>query len=300
MRILHLSDLHLNPHYHKVNIDKTKLALSQAIKIGVDHLIVTGDVAHDADEESFLIFQNILKEFNLLDSKKTTFVVGNHDIFGGVYSVKELINFPERCKTTKYEEKVLEFVNYFEELFIDCIFPSQGNIFPFAKIVDDFVLIGINTNDIYSILKNPFSSNGKVSETEFENLKKIFSNPELRQKQKIILSHHHFYKNNYEAKGSGNELWNKIEGYTLKLRGKKKLIKQFVKNDVKIVLHGQSHENRHYKRIGIDFFNSGGSIDNDEPNFYLNFIEINKGNVNIEQNQFVFQKEEKFALAEKA
>ena len=42
------------------------------------------------------------------------------------------------------------------------------------------------------------------------------------------------------------------------------------------------------------------SCEDDEPNFYLNFIEINKGNVNIEQNQFVFQKEEKFALAEKA
>jgi 3',5'-cyclic AMP phosphodiesterase CpdA len=298
MRILHISDLHLNPNYHKINIDKTRLAFSEALKKGFDHLIITGDVAHDADKESFLIFKNILKEFSLLDSPKTTIVIGNHDIFGGVYSVKDLINFPERCKFTNFEQKVMEFVNYFEELFVDCIFPSEENIFPFAKIIGDFVFIGINTNDVYSVLKNPFASNGKITDKDFENLKLLLKNSKLDGKKKIILSHHHFYKNNYEAKSSGNDLWNKIEGYTLKLRGKKKLIKQFVKNDVKIVLHGHSHENKHYKRSGIDFYNSGGSIDNDEPKVYLNFIDVENSNINIEQNELLLRAEENIVVME--
>ncbi|MBK7105582.1 MAG: metallophosphoesterase [Ignavibacteriae bacterium] len=273
MRILHLSDLHLNPYYHKNNIEKTRTALTQAVIDGFDHLIVTGDIAHDADEESFKIFRNILKDFNLLDSKKTTVIIGNHDIFGGVYSVKDLINFPERCKTTNYNDQVLRFVNYFEELFIDCIFPEDGSVFPFAKIIDDIVLIGINTNDVYSVIKNPFASNGRVSKQEFTNIKLILSDKRIEKHKKIILSHHHFYKNNFEAKSSSNDLWNKIEGYTLKLRGKKKLLKLFTKNEIGLVLHGHSHENKNYSRLGIDFFNAGGSIDNEDDIHFLNYLD---------------------------
>ncbi|MBK8946065.1 MAG: metallophosphoesterase [Ignavibacteriae bacterium] len=273
MKILHLSDLHLNPIYHKNNIEKTRLALTQASIDEFDHLIITGDIAHDADEESFKIFREILKEFNLLDSRKTTVIIGNHDIFGGVYSVKDLLNFPERCKSTNYSDQVLRFVNYFEELFTDCIFPDEKNIFPFVKILDDVALIGINTNDIYSVIKNPFASNGKVSKNEYKYLKLILEDSGIDNKKKIVLSHHHFYKNNFEAKSSTNDLWNKIEGYTLKLRGKKKLLKLFVKNNIDAILHGHSHENKIYSRLGINIFNAGGSIDNEDKNlFCLNYF----------------------------
>jgi 3',5'-cyclic AMP phosphodiesterase CpdA len=292
MKILHISDLHLNQNYHKINFDKTKKTILSGIKFGFDHLVVSGDIAHDADEESFQLFRDLLKDFNLLDSSKTTVIIGNHDIFGGVYSVKDLINFPERCKITDYEKSLLRFVSYFEELFVDCYFPIKESVFPFSKIVGDFALIGINTNDVYSLLKNPFASNGRVSEIEHENIKKIFKQPEIEKKRKIILAHHHFYKNSYEAKSSSSEIWNKIEGHTLKLRGKKKLLKLFVKNNVEIVLHGHSHENKFYNRMGIDFYNAGGSIDNESENLAtLNIIEIsskktfyNTFNINIEEN----------------
>ncbi|MFZ1292453.1 MAG: metallophosphoesterase [Melioribacteraceae bacterium] len=274
MRILHLSDLHLNPNYHKNNIEKTRTALSQAAIDGFDHLIITGDIAHDADEASFKIFRDILKDFNLLDSKKTTVIIGNHDIFGGVYSVKDLINFPERCKKTNYVDQVLRFVNYYEELFVDCIFPDDKSVFPFAKILDESVLIGINTNDLYSVLMNPFASNGKVSKQDYENLKFILSDERIVNRKKIVLSHHHFYKNSFEAKSSSNELWNKIEGYTLKLRGKKKLLKLFKKNNIELILHGHSHENKNYSRLGINLFNAGGSIDNDDDtSIIVNYLD---------------------------
>lgn len=295
MIIKHLSDLHINPIYHKRNIDKTKFILSEIVESNFDHLIVSGDIAHDADKDSFLIFKDFLKEFNLLDSKKTTITIGNHDIYGGVYSVKDLINFPERCRKTNYENKVFEFVNHYEELFIDCIFTSEGSIFPYAKIIGNYAFIVINTNDYYSAIKNPFASNGKVTKTEFMKLIKLFNHDKIINKQKIILSHHHFNKNNYETKSSSSEIWNKIEGYTLKLRGKKRLLQLFKKNNVITVLHGHNHENKKYERKGICFFNAGGTVDNDHETLVgCNSITFNQNSLKQEFDYYHLSLKKKY------
>jgi 3',5'-cyclic AMP phosphodiesterase CpdA len=286
MRIVHLSDLHFNPLYDSENIIKTTLFLENALKEGFDHLTISGDIAHNADTQSFEIFRNMLKEYDLLDSKKATITIGNHDIFGGVFTVKDLFGFPERCRMTDYDKSVSVFISHFEELFLDCYFPSKDSIFPFAKILGDKVIIGINTNDIYSRVKNPFASNGKVTNSDYENLLKIFNLESLRNKDKIILGHHHFYKNSFEAKSSNNELWNKIEGYTLKLRGKKKLLKLFKRNNVKLLLHGHSHENKHYNRMGIDIYNSAGSIDNDfTDRIFINKIFMQQNTIDIVERE---------------
>ena len=58
----------------------------------------------------------------------------------------------------------------------------------------------------------------------------------------------------------------------MKLRGKKKLLKLFLESNVKLVLHGHSHEMKEYFREGIRFVNSGGSVDNslkDESSLFL-------------------------------
>ncbi|MBK7979005.1 MAG: metallophosphoesterase [Ignavibacteriae bacterium] len=111
----------------------------------------------------------------------------------------------------------------------------------------------------------------------------------IQDQKKIILSHHHFYKNNFEAKSSNNDIWNKIEGYTLKLRGNKKLLKLFSDNNVDLILHGHSHENKCYSRFGIKIFNAGGSIDNEDTSFYLNYIETDKMEINSKKLLFDLQ-----------
>jgi 3',5'-cyclic AMP phosphodiesterase CpdA len=290
MRIVHLSDLHINPFYNESNIKKVDLVLAAAIKMGFDHLVITGDISHDADQKSFELLRTMLHNLNLLDTKKTSITIGNHDIFGGVYTAKDLFNFPEKCRLTNYENRVLEFVSMFEELFVDCIFPSNKTFFPYAKIINDFVLIGINTNDRYSVLKNPFASNGRVANGDFEKLKSIFEIQSVKAKRKIVLAHHHFYKNNFEAKSSTNEIWNMIEGYTMKLRGKKKLLKLFKGNSVGLLLHGHSHENKEYKRMGIPIYNSAGSIDNENETLsILNTIDISKNDIIVNQYPFHLQ-----------
>ena len=261
MRIAHLSDIHINTNFKKSHIGKTKKLIKLALEKGFNHFVITGDISDNSEVKDFLIFRKILKSFDLLDSRKTSIVIGNHDIFGGVNTALDVVNFPSKCMAVDYNKKVNEFVSYFKELFENCYFPLKNKSFPFAKIIDDTIFIGLNTNDYYSRIKNPFASNGKIYKEQFEALSEILHSNNLKSMRKVILSHHHFYKNTEESTSSSS-MWNKIESYMLKLRGKKKVIKLLAENKVDLVLHGHSHEMRDYVRKGVRFINAGGCVEN--------------------------------------
>jgi len=272
LRFAHISDLHLCTKHKRENISKIKKLIQHALDSGAQHFVITGDISDNADEKDFVVFKEILKKFDLLRSDKTTIVIGNHDIFGGPQTARDVFNFPTKCMNTNYHRKVAKFIDHYKELFDNTIRLHDELYFPFVKEFKDVLLIGLNTNDEYSRLKNPFASNGYVSKVQRQFLRIILAKNEFRDKVKIILSHHHFYPKNVASHSSEGTLWNKIENYTMKLRGKKKLLKIFLENNVKLVLHGHSHEMKEYFREGIRFINSGGSIENnnkDEASLFL-------------------------------
>lgn len=277
MKIAHISDLHFSRSYKSNNIRKTKRLIKYCIEQGFDHLVITGDISDNSDEKDFLILRNILNNFNLLDSGKVSLTIGNHDIFGGVQTANDIVNFPSKCLKINYDQKVKKFVSFFSELFESAVFPNPDKIFPYAKIIGDVAIIGINSIRHYSRIKNPFASNGKIYNDDFESIKAMLEFDSIKVRKKIVAVHHHFYKNSVEATSSQSNLWNRIEGYTLKLRGKKKLLKLFKENKVDLVLHGHSHELKEYERKGIKFVNAGASIDNTSPTeanvFFINILE---------------------------
>jgi 3',5'-cyclic-AMP phosphodiesterase len=262
MRIAHLSDLHLCSRFKRENISKTSKLIRYALNNGAEHFVVTGDISDNANSTDFNAFRNILKKFGLFSSDKTTIVVGNHDIFGGPQAAADLIKFPRKCINTDYNRKVYNFVNHFKELFENTYRQTDEVFFPFVKVLDKVVLIGLNTIDFYSRLKNPFASNGHVSKIQRKHFSQLLFNSDFKDKVKVVLAHHHFYKSNESAQSSEESLWGRIENYTMKLRGKKKLIKLFLENNIKLVMHGHSHEMREYERDEITFLNAGGSVDN--------------------------------------
>jgi 3',5'-cyclic AMP phosphodiesterase CpdA len=271
MRIIHISDLHLCQTFKKNNISKVKKLIKHISELGIDHLVITGDISDNANEKDYLILKKILQAFNLYSSGKTTIIPGNHDIFGGVQRAEDILNFPAKCGKIDYKEKLEVFVRTFKELFSNTYFPNQSEYFPFAKPVDDVVLIGLNTTDKYSKLKNPFASNGKVYKSQFKGLVDILSAKSFENFTKIVLSHHHFYGNCDEVKSSESAIWNKIEKYTMKLKGKKKLLKVFNEYNVSLVLHGHSHDMKEYRRKGITFLNAGNSFENSGASGYQMF-----------------------------
>ena len=272
MKIIHLSDLHLDTLFKRGNIRKTRQLIEQAVEEGFDHLVISGDVSDNGKVSDFKLLKKILAKHNLLDSNKVTITIGNHDIFGGVQTALDVVNFTSKCRRVKYNDKVTRFGEHFKDLFAGAYHPLPESAFPFAKVVGEFVFVGINTNDIYSRIKNPLASTGKVYKDQFEAIEKILSLPEFVNKRRVIVSHHHFYKNSVEATSSQSRIWNRIESYTLRLRGKKKLIQLFVEHGVELVLHGHSHDVREYKRKGIQFVNAGGAIDNNSK--FAKFISV--------------------------
>ena len=275
LTIAHISDLHLSTEHKRANIKNTRRLLEFAIRRNVDHIVITGDIAANAERRDFEMARKIFQSYGLLDPLKLTLVIGNHDIYGGVQTAEDILTFPGRCKNTDYKEQVKEFRNVFHEAFERCIFPDAPKPFPFAKVVGDVVLVGLNSIARHSGVRNPLGSNGEVDKRQMQALEQILASGLLTGKRKIVLIHHHFSKMELQAQGAIHGVWGAIERQTMKLRGKKLLLDLFAKTNVDLVLHGHLHESRVYMRKGIRFLNAGGSVLGSIPGeLSLNLVSI--------------------------
>ena len=158
MRIAHISDLHFSFKYKRNNILKTEELIRRSVELGSDHLIITGDISDNSEERDFELLAKILETNGLLSSDKASIVIGNHDIYGGVQTAADIINFPSRCLSTDYNEKIKMFFEYFGELFRNASFLIEDSPFPFVKKIGHFLILGMNSIDEYSRIKNPFAS----------------------------------------------------------------------------------------------------------------------------------------------
>ena len=269
MRIAHLSDLHLCSNFKKSNIAKIKGLIEHALENGAQHFVFTGDISDNAEEKELIQFRDLLQSFSLLHSEKSSIVIGNHDIFGGPQTAQDVLNFPFKCLNVSYKEKVMRFAGHFHELFENTIRPHEEVFFPFIKELKNIVLVGLNSIDEYSRIKNPFASNGRISKANRNIIGSYLTRPKFNDKVKIVLIHHHFYQKSEISTSSENTLWNKIENYTMKLRGKKKLLNLFSENNVKLVLHGHSHEMREYFRKKIRFVNAGACTEEKQASYFM-------------------------------
>jgi 3',5'-cyclic AMP phosphodiesterase CpdA len=280
MKIIHLSDLHLSTIFKESNLHKIDFALRTILAGEWDHIVITGDLTDNAEPNDFSQLRELFGSYGLLDPKKLSLVIGNHDIFGGIQTAEDILSFPERCKTTDYDLKICEFAEYFRETFANCIYQSE-NIFPYAKIIDDVLFVAINTIAKYSKIKNPFASNGEVDINQFTETDEILSKYGANAKTRIILSHHHFNKLKTTSPGSASGIWQNIEKQTMKLRKKKRLFRLFNMYNVDLVLHGHVHENVVYKRKSINFLNAGSSIKTSHNNHIkINVIDTDKRTLN--------------------
>ncbi len=281
MRIVHLSDLHFTTFFSNNNLSQIEQVLKYAINMKGDHIVITGDLTDNATPEDFLILRKLFEKLELIDGNRFSLVIGNHDIFGGVQTAEDIFTFPEKCSKINYNQKVQEFYSYFPELFDNSIYFDQKQIFPFAKLIDNFLLVGLNSIAPYSKVNNPFASNGKIELSQLNDMVKIFEQFENEKYRKIVLVHHHFNKMKIKENLSNN-FWQKIEKQTMKLKKKKRLFKIFNQYGVELVLHGHYHISKDYVRKGIRFSNAGASLKGAvKDNYYVNVININDKSIDI-------------------
>jgi len=279
--IAHISDLHINSFYNDSNFKRVKFLLKYISEQKVDHLVITGDITDNASEKDLEMFRGLLKVYGFLSGEKLSIVIGNHDIFGGVQKAEDIFTFPEKCMSVNYEKSVDDFVHFFPEAFNNCIYLSSPGYFPFAKKLGDLLIVGLNSVSKYSKLSNTFGSNGEVTASKFgetvDLLKSLNDDINLR----IVLIHHHFNKLKNNSKSTFGSIWSGIEKQTMKLRNKRRLFNLFKEFSIDLVLHGHVHESREYYRKGIRFINAGASVKNEKHSLKINFLEINKGKINL-------------------
>jgi len=273
MKIIHISDLHLDAVYKQENYKRTLQLFEYIADIGFDHIVITGDITENAEKSAYTLARRIFRRFGLLKAGKLSIIIGNHDIFGGVHLAEDILNFPKKCKTLDYYGKVKEYTAAFSETYESTYMPSEFNSYPFLKELDDVILIGFNSIAKYSVFRNPFASNGRISDTQMNAFEKMIYG-RSSSKKIIVMTHHHFRRAPLSEETTSNAVWRKVELQTMKLRDKKSLLKTFKNNNVSLILHGHIHESNEYVRKGIRIMNAGGSILNNEKNMNVNIIEI--------------------------
>lgn len=271
--IAHLSDLHLSAMHKRNHIRRTRRALDYVNSLGVDHVVITGDITADGTPEDYRVARSVLASAGLMASPRLTVAIGNHDVFGGVHTAEDVLSFPGRCARTDDKAKLKAFGVAFDETFRGTVMPAEKRIFPFAKIIGGVALIAVNTVAPYSRVKNPLGSNGSVDDRSFATLRDILGDPAIQTKRKIIALHHHFHKMRDTREGTVHSVWGAIERQTMKLRGKSRLLKLFAQHHVDLVLHGHIHRSAEYVRDGVRFLNAGGSVLHEEDaDLHLNLI----------------------------
>lgn len=283
MTIAHLSDFHLSAEHRRSHIRRARRALDYVKTLNVDHIVVTGDITANGYPADYRIARSLFASAGLLDSDKLTVTIGNHDVFGGVHTAEEVLTFPNHCKATDDKAKVREFGCAFRETFEHTLRQSGKRFFPFAKVVGDVALIGVNTVAAHSRFKNPIGSNGGVDDRSFDLLVELLESPLLHAKRKIIALHHHFCRMRDVIPGTMHSVWGAIESQTMKLHGKSRLLKLFAGTNVEMVLHGHVHESNEYSRDGVRFLNAGGSVLHDRnPDLHINIIRVSDAGVQAE------------------
>jgi 3',5'-cyclic AMP phosphodiesterase CpdA len=209
--------------------------------------------------------------------------IGNHDVFGGVHTAEDVLTFPNHCRATDDKAKVRDFGHAFRETFDRTLRHSEKRFFPFAKVIGDVALIGVNTVAAHSRFKNPIGSNGGVDDKSFDLLVELLESPFLNAKRKIVALHHHFCKMRDVKPGTMHSVWGPIERQTMKLHGKSRLLKLFARTNVEMVFHGHVHESNEYSRDGVRFVNAGGSVLHDRSDdLHINIIRVSDSGMHAE------------------
>jgi 3',5'-cyclic AMP phosphodiesterase CpdA len=283
MKIAHLSDLHFTTFFRKNNLEKIEYLIKYALRYNFDHMVISGDLTHNADTEDFEILRQLFKKYELLSSERLSLVIGNHDIFGGPQTAEDVFLFPEKCKLVNYDNKIKEFGDFFAESFEYCTDKEADSYFPYTKKFRDVLIIGLNSIEKYSKLNNPFASNGKIYKHEYNFLATKLEKYYIEHVKKLIVVHHHFNKIKIVKTKSVSSFWQNIEKQTMKLKKKKKIFQLLKLFKVDLVLHGHKHESNEYIRRGIRFLNAGASIlGGVSDELKINFVNIKNSGIDIE------------------
>jgi 3',5'-cyclic AMP phosphodiesterase CpdA len=243
VRIAHLSDLHLlslegavpfrlfnkritgylNLRFHRKSVHKPFAARAVAREIrrlGVDHVVITGDVSNLALEGEFELVRRYLAEDLGLPPERVSMVPGNHDAYtAGAHR-------SQRFATT--------FAAYLRSDLADLTPP--GEVFPFVHLRGPAAIIGIST----AVPRPPLVASGVIGVPQLRALERILAHPEVASRTAVILQHHPIHNPSSAAKAMLEGLSDAPAEASLLARVRRGLL-----------LHGHLHRRIH-RKLGTD------------------------------------------------
>ncbi|KYF83246.1 metallo-phosphoesterase [Sorangium cellulosum] len=215
MRIAHLSDLHLlslegaipfrllnkrltgyiNLRFRRRAIHKphaVHAAAKEIRRLGIDHVVITGDVSNLALEREFVLVRSFLQRDLGLPPERVSIVPGNHDAY------------------TKGAHRSQRFSQYFapylrSDLPLDDAAKRDdgaggsdggGSAFPFVHLRGPVAFIGLST----AWPRPPLVASGRLGPAQLRALERVLSHPEVRRRTPIVLQHHPFHNPASRAK----------------------------------------------------------------------------------------------------
>ncbi len=190
VKIAHLSDLHLlslegavpmrlfnkritgymNLRFHRKSVHKpfaVEAALREIRKIGVDHVVITGDVSNLALEGEFDLVRSVLDRELGLSPDQVSMVPGNHDTYTrGSFRTKRFANAFASCMTSDL--------------------PTDSGPFPFVRLRGPMAIIGLST----AVPRPPLVAAGEFGQTQLDALARVLAHPEVRSRTPVLLQHH--------------------------------------------------------------------------------------------------------------
>lgn len=270
--LVHVSDPHLSRQFYREHLKSFKLLLRMILEREVDHIVLSGDIVSTGDPDDFYVAREIFNRFELLSPDRLTVVPGNHDIFGGPHRAIDVLSFPRHIRSVDWNRNLALFNDAFAETFAETIALRPDRVFPFVKRVGPLAIIALNSVPRWSLLRNPLGTNGNLEEGDFEALRRLETTDLLEGMTPVAVLHHHL--NDLATDSSHeNSVWYRIEARTMRMRQRRRLIRQLESLGVEAVFHGHIHRNEVYQRGTLTIANGAGAVC-DDPVRYLKFNEF--------------------------
>jgi 3',5'-cyclic AMP phosphodiesterase CpdA len=193
VRIAHLSDLHLlslegvvpyrllnkrltgylNIRFHRKSVHKpraVKAAARALAGLGVDHVVITGDVSNLALENEFDLVRGFLADDLGLPPDRVSLVPGNHDTY--------------TAGSHRSRRFARAFATYLGSDLPELTLP--GEVFPFVHLRGPAAIIGLST----ALPRPPLVASGEIGRPQLDALAKILVHPALQGRTPVILQHH--------------------------------------------------------------------------------------------------------------
>jgi 3',5'-cyclic AMP phosphodiesterase CpdA len=193
VRIAHLSDLHLlslegavpfrllnkrltgylNIRFHRKSVHRpfaVKAAARAIRRMGIDQVVITGDVSNLALENEFRLVSTFLADDLGLPPEQVSLVPGNHDAYtGGAHRSRRFAR---------------SFATYLRSDLADLSPP--GEVFPYVHLRGPAAIIGLST----AVPRPPLVASGQLGQEQLLALERILAHPEVRDRTPVILQHH--------------------------------------------------------------------------------------------------------------